>query len=314
MKRVYSVAARTCSGSLICSGLLTTGLILGGLFWTPAAEAQAVKDLDSMTGSSGASADGPGLEYPGMPESQKAARQTQGTGSQRGGGSGNTDESRNPYEAHSLEFHVVDDSFYMEPTRLDISRDKLYRGIIPGLRSQVEEFKSAKKTSTADEANRLTWLGFDTESETPRVFVQTERDVSYELKRQKGEKSSKLVLTLPNTEPATRRFRWPLELEGFKTHIRRANLRRTKDGTGLELVVEYATNATPKVESEDGFIYVSMASAKSDGQQATRDPSENSSDKTEGEDKQRDLKESAEGAEQKRETGSQSESESIDVF
>lgn len=137
---------------------------------------------------------------------------------------------------------------------LDLTLDKLYRGIIPGMRDTVAHLSQAQ-TKGQNQANRneLTWLGFEPTDDYTRVFFQTARKADYNILRKQN--PALVEVTLNNTEIAARNFARFIDTSFFGRNVKRVEATQV-DASTLKITIELKKFAQPTVRESDNYIYL----------------------------------------------------------
>src|SRR5690554_3736647 len=137
---------------------------------------------------------------------------------------------------------------------LDLTLDKLYRGVIPGMRDTVAHLSKAQ-TKGQNQANRneLTWLGFEPTDDYTRVFFQTARKADYNILRKQN--PAQIEVTLSNTEIAARNFGRFIDTRYFGRNVRRVEATQLNAST-LKIIIELEKFAQPTVRESDNYIYL----------------------------------------------------------
>ena len=82
---------------------------------------------------------------------------------------------------------------------------RLYRGILPGLRDTLPHIRRFQERGLRGRKNQLTWVGYQRMSDKSRVFLQTFDSPSFEVLR--GQRSGQLVVVLKDTRISLSNFR-----------------------------------------------------------------------------------------------------------
>jgi len=136
---------------------------------------------------------------------------------------------------------------------LDLTIDKLYRGVIPGMRDSVAHLSRAR-TKGQDESNRneLTWLGFEPTDAYTRVFFQTARKADYKILRKQN--PAQVEITLNNTEIAARNFSRFIDTSFFERNVKRVETTKI-DASTLKITIELGNFVQPTVRESDNYVY-----------------------------------------------------------
>jgi len=137
---------------------------------------------------------------------------------------------------------------------LDLTLDKLYRGVIPGMRDKVAHLSKAQaKGQNQANRNELTWLGFEPTDDYTRVFFQTARKADYNILRKQN--PAQIEVTLSNTEIAARNFGRFIDTRYFGRNVRRVEATQLNAST-LKIIIELEKFAQPTVRESDNYIYL----------------------------------------------------------
>jgi hypothetical protein len=88
---------------------------------------------------------------------------------------------------------------------LALPPQRLYRGILPGLRDTLPHIKRFQERGLRGRANQLTWVGYQRMSDKSRVFLQTFDSPSFEVLR--GQRAGQLIVVLKDTRISLSNFR-----------------------------------------------------------------------------------------------------------
>lgn len=137
---------------------------------------------------------------------------------------------------------------------LDLTLDKLYRGVIPGMRDTVAHLSKAHaKGQNQANRNELTWLGFEPTDDYTRVFFQTARKADYNILRKQN--PAQIEVTLTNTEIAARNFGRFIDTRFFGRNVKRVEATQLDPST-LKIIIELETFAQPTVRESGNYIYL----------------------------------------------------------
>jgi hypothetical protein len=242
-----------------CAGLVAA------LFCTVAflstAEAQKIRsygdtESGSTSGSSTGSSGGGSAQgwYPGMPvEQQSNDSQQANTQQKESGEAGEEGEEGDEGIGPSHRITMFTGKKNSGPrTTLDLTLDKLYRGIIPGTRDEVEHLSRLAEESDSA-TNQLTWLGFHPTDEHTRVFFQTSKQADYDIKRRQT--PPVIEIELNNAQISSKNFSRFIDTSFFNRNVKRVEAKRSgKDK--VTIVIELESFEQPSVRRDGKYVYL----------------------------------------------------------
>ena len=219
------------------------------------------QDSGGQSGGSQAGSQGGAAWYPGMPAPDQGGGQQggqQAKGDQQGQqkqGEGEGEETIGP--SHKISVYGGgggDPRDSSAPrTTLDMAIDKMYRGIIPGKRDQVDHLREKDEQDSATLGpNRLTWIGFQPEDDKTRIFVQTSRRADYNMERKPAKKT--LVLRIEDTKITARNFSRFIDTSYFDRNIQKITTKKAEDGA-VEIHIEVSEMESPMIQQDGGYLY-----------------------------------------------------------
>lgn len=228
------------------------------------ASAQDIRNYgnDSSGGSGGGGGGGGGggqVVYPGAPQPQQSQGGQQSSGQQKKQQKQGEEDGEGPTANYAIKIHEPGEFEKPEAKEasdedLDLSDEKMYGGIIPGVRDVVDHLQDAQESGQSRSgSNKLTWVGFNAEKERTRVFVQTARSADYDVERNRDDKT--IVVRLDNTEISAKNFDRDIDASYFDRGIRGIDAERA---TGGDVTVEVRLDEyqDPDVEAEGNYIYL----------------------------------------------------------
>lgn len=140
-------------------------------------------------------------------------------------------------------------------TRSDGAIDPVYQGRVPGVNDTPEHVRSelARRGTTR---NQLTWIGFQPDGHTGRVFIETAEQPRHEMIRQDG--GMQIRIRLRSTDNAIRNHHRAIEARYFNTAVQRVHTTRGPDGS-TEVVITLQRHAEPNIRVEDNTLFIEFA-------------------------------------------------------
>ncbi len=211
------------------------------------------------------------MTYPGQPmpqDDQQSGNQQQSSDQQRGEEDGEEEEGETG--SYAIQIHEPGERFDEDgdggeeederPDIFDRPANKIYKGIIPGDRDQVEHLESGSD-QTGREGNRLTWIGFQPKDAKSRVFVQFSQRPDYSVSR--NDEGRQIVVTLERTRVTAGNFRRDIDTRFFDRAIRRIRTETVGNGT-VELRIDLEEAKSPSVSTDGNYLYVDFDYQKPD--------------------------------------------------
>ncbi|MGM0557345.1 MAG: AMIN domain-containing protein [Myxococcota bacterium] len=251
--------------------LCLVGVVAAGLAMASPAHAQKIRTYGDQSsssssggGSSSSGARGGAGWYPGMPQPSSGDDGGQASGQQQAGEQG---EEEGQEEGMTATYRVrmyggtSPGSASGPRTTLDLAIEKMYRGVIPGKRDEVEHLKAKDQTGP----NSLTWLGFQPEDERTRVFIQTSREADYEQSVDSEDKT--LTLTLYNTKVSAKNFSRFIDTSFFGRNVQLIEAKKANGA--VEIMIALDEIERPTVQQDGTYLYLDFpheAKETSDGE------------------------------------------------
>lgn len=142
------------------------------------------------------------------------------------------------------------------PLPVDLTPEKMYRGVIPGTRDEVTHLTDARQEG-ADRSNRnrVTWIGFQARDESTRIFVQTAREADYTLGE--GEEGS-VTLTFNDTRLSARNFGRFVDTSFFDRNVTRIEVDQV-DKTTVVATISLRQYERPDVDRNGNYLYLDFS-------------------------------------------------------
>ena len=144
------------------------------------------------------------------------------------------------------------------PLPVDLTPDKMYRGVIPGTRDEVDHLVEAReKSSTRRNRNQVTWVGFQANESSTRVFFQTGRESSYDL----GQDGGSITVTFNDTRLAARNFGRFIDTSFFKRNVTRVDVKQVNKTT-VVATIQLRQFEQPDVDRNGNYLYLDFSGNK----------------------------------------------------
>jgi hypothetical protein len=264
MSTRYAVASLTAISSLV-------------LFTSPVFAQEIRRYGDQGGGSSSSSSGGGGgggsgrMTYPGAPRPQ-----SQGNQGNQGNQQNNARQQKKQQEgegeeiseSYAIKIHEPGNRFDQQqndqegeeqPDMFDQPADKIYRGVIPGARDQVDHLEQEASGASGSSLNRLTWIGFQPKDDKSRIFLQFARSPEYSVSRRDDGKT--IAVKLDRTQVAAGNFRRQIDTRFFERAIRRIDTEVTGSET-VELLIRLEEQKSPSIETDGNYLYVDFSYEK----------------------------------------------------
>ncbi len=145
------------------------------------------------------------------------------------------------------------------PLPVDLSPDKMYRGVIPGTRDEVSHLTKARdKASDRSNRNAVTWVGFQANPNATRVFFQTGRESSYDL----SEAGGALKVTFSDTKLSARNFGRFIDTSFFNRNVTRIEVKQVNKTT-VVATISLRQFEQPDVDRNGNYLYLDFSGATS---------------------------------------------------
>lgn len=253
----YVVASLTAISSLV-------------LFTSPvfAQEIRRYGDQGGGSSSSGGGGGGGGntrMTYPGAPRPQSQGNQGNQQNARQQQNQQKEGEEEEISESYAIKIHEPGERFDQQqegseqqnqPDMFDQPADKIYRGVIPGARDQVDHLEQKASQTSGSGTNRLTWIGFQPKDDKSRVFLQFSQSPEYSVSRRDDGKT--IALKLDRTRVAAGNFRRHIDTRFFERSIRRIDTEVTGNDT-VELLIRLDESKSPSVETDGNYLYVDFS-------------------------------------------------------
>lgn len=240
-----------------------TALATLALFASPA-DGQEIRNYGNQGSDSGGGGGGQNTQtvYPGQPtpqsnqgSSDRQSNEQQSRQQSKQGEKG--DEAMKSYEIRLHEDSESPRGQNRRSQKIDQPANKMYKGIIPGEREEVDHLKQDREEGKSPtKPNRLTWIGFQPKEDKTRVFIQMARQADYSVSREDDGK--RIVLTLENAKVTAGNFRRHIDTRYFGRTVQRIDTKVVGDRT-IELHISLAAPKSPSVEAKEDYLYVDFA-------------------------------------------------------
>lgn len=156
------------------------------------------------------------------------------------------------------------------PLPVDLTPDKMYRGVIPGTRDEVSHLtKAAQKASDRNNRNAVTWVGFQANESATRVFFQTGRESNYDL----GESDGALTVTFNDTRLSASNFRRFIDTSFFNRNVTRIEVKQA-NRTTVVATISLRNFEQPDVDRNGNYLYLDFSSSEMKSENDASDKSE----------------------------------------
>lgn len=227
----------------------SSSVLLVSLLVSSSASAQQIRNYSSQAeatyggGSSGTAVD--------APAGATAAADGGGTASQQSAGGGEG-EGGVSLESHVTVFRGGGAS---APLPVDLTPEKMYRGIIPGTRDEVLHLTKAREQSGS---NQIVWVGFQPRDNSTRVFFQTTQNADYSV----GEDNGMITVTFSGTKLAAGNFARFIDTSFFNRNVTRIEVEKV-DRSTVVAKISLRSFARPDVDRSGGYITLDFAHSES---------------------------------------------------
>lgn len=207
---------------------------------------QGATALQQASGQTGASVNVTRVDTTPGAQAQEAAAGQQSQG-QEGAGDGTPDD----YSYVT----VFQPGGANAPLPVDLTPDKMYRGVIPGTRDEVSHLNRAKeKASDRSNRNQVTWVGFQANPESTRVFFQTGRESNYDV----GQSADGLTVTFSDTRLSAGNFGRFIDTSFFNRNVTRIDVKQV-DRTTVVATISLRTSERPNVDRRGNYLYLDFS-------------------------------------------------------
>jgi hypothetical protein len=139
------------------------------------------------------------------------------------------------------------------PLPVDLSPDKMYRGIIPGTRDEVSHLtKAQEKGSQSGNVNYVTWVGFQANDDSTRVFFQTAREADYSIGQ--GEEGA-VTVTFNDARLSARNFGRFVDTSFFDRNVTQIRLKQVDKRT-VVATISLQQYESPDVDRNGNYLYL----------------------------------------------------------
>lgn len=158
------------------------------------------------------------------------------------------------------------------PLPVDLSPEKMYRGIIPGTRDEVSHLtKAREKGAESGHVNYVTWVGFQANDDSTRVFFQTARNADYTVGQ--GEEGA-VTVTFNDARLSASNFGRFIDASFFDRNVTRVELNQVDKKT-VVATISLRQSARPDVDRSGNYLYLDFAyTPPQSGNQAESDTSD----------------------------------------
>lgn len=153
------------------------------------------------------------------------------------------------------------------PLPVDLTPDKMYRGVIPGTRDEVSHLiKAREKAADRSNRNAVTWVGFQANDKSTRVFFQTGRESNYDL----GQADGAVTVTFNDTRLSARNFGRFIDTSFFNRNVTRIEVKQVDKST-VVATISLRRSEQPDVDRSGNYLYLDFSSAttKPDAQESS---------------------------------------------
>lgn len=255
----YTVASLTAISSLV-------------LFTSPIFAQEVRRYGDEGGGSSSSGGGGGGgnntrMTYPGAPQPQSQGNQGNRQDARQKQDQQKEGEEEQISESYAIKIHEPGERFDQEegdqqedqPDMFDQPADKIYRGVIPGARDQVDHLEQEASETSSSKLNRLTWIGFQPKDDKSRIFLQFAQSPEYSVSRRDDGKT--IAVKLDRTQVAAGNFRRQIDTRFFERSIRGIDTDATGNDT-VELLIRLEESKSPSVETDGNYLNVDFSYEK----------------------------------------------------
>ncbi len=231
--------------------LMVLGTIGAVTLASASADAQRVRTFDDQVDTEGQQ----GVAIPGAPapQPQPAEPAPAPTGDDAAGGEDGEDEASMGSYQISIYGQGQRGASGIDAGRLQDPM-QLYQGIIPGKRDFVSHLESARKQGEASGApNQITWVGFQPDENRTRIFFQTPRPASYQVREAFAE--GQIIVTFENARIAERNFSRFIDTSHFDRVVQRIETQETRGGN-VQVTLTVSDNVEPSISTEGDYLYL----------------------------------------------------------
>lgn len=135
--------------------------------------------------------------------------------------------------------------------------EELYQGIIPGVRDVIPHLERSRELSRGGGgATPLTWVGFQAEEARTRVFFQSPRPLSYQVR--KAQDGRDLIVVFENARIPERNFSRFIDASFFERAVSRIEATEKRGGV-VEVRLTMIDQVEPRVSVEGEYLYLDFA-------------------------------------------------------
>lgn len=141
------------------------------------------------------------------------------------------------------------------PLPVDLTPDKMYRGVIPGTRDEVSHLVKARELAAdSSKRNAVTWIGFQAKEDATRVFFQTGRESSYDL----GQADGAVTVTFNDTRLSASNFGRFIDTSFFNRNVTRIEVKQVNKTT-VVATISLRSFEQPDIDRSGNYLMLDFS-------------------------------------------------------
>ncbi len=145
---------------------------------------------------------------------------------------------------------------------LALPAQRLYRGVIPGLRDTLPHIRPHQREGLRSRSSRLTWVGYQRMQDKSRVFLQVFDTPAFEVVR--GNRDGQLIIVLKDTRIPLSNFRRALDSRWIPRSV--SSIRARTVGRDTQVLIQLRRAVEFSVSLDGSYLNIDFDDAFLEGE------------------------------------------------